>query len=109
MLSVERVSKVFGDAESGYPALKDISMDIGEGEFVCLLGPSGCGKTTLLKTIAGFHKPTAGRVEIGVAESAVAGEGADRVVLERLLDAGQGQEEGKWASGVRGQTLESDQ
>ena len=39
MLTVERISKVFGEAESGYPALKEISLEIRDGEFLCLLGP----------------------------------------------------------------------
>src|ERR1700683_2541252 len=61
MLSVEQISKVFGESESGYSALKDISMEIAQGEFVCLLGPSGCGKTTLLNILAGFERATFGR------------------------------------------------
>ena len=64
MLTVERISKVFGEAESGYPALKEISLEIRDGEFLCLLGPSGCGKTTLLNILAGFDAATFGRAAL---------------------------------------------
>ena len=53
------VTKRFGD----FIALKDISLEIYEGEFVCFLGPSGCGKTTLLRAIAGLDIQTSGTVE----------------------------------------------
>lgn len=49
---------------SDYTAVKDISITIGAGEFVCLLGPSGCGKSTLLHMVAGFSKPTGGQILI---------------------------------------------
>ena len=42
--------------------LDDVNLNIGDGEFVCLLGPSGCGKTTLLRLIAGLDQPTSGEV-----------------------------------------------
>jgi spermidine/putrescine transport system ATP-binding protein len=57
---LERVSKHFGDLV----AVRDLDLDIGSGEFFTLLGPSGCGKTTTLRMVAGFERPTAGRVLI---------------------------------------------
>ncbi len=60
-LSIENLWKAFG----GFLALKDISLNINEGEFVCFLGPSGCGKTTLLRAIAGLDLQTYGSVEQG--------------------------------------------
>lgn len=57
-LSLESVSRSFGATE----VLRDFSLDIALGEFVAIVGPSGCGKTTLLNLLAGFYKPTAGRV-----------------------------------------------
>jgi ABC-type nitrate/sulfonate/bicarbonate transport system ATPase subunit len=44
--------------------LEDIDLEVGKGEFLCLLGPSGCGKSTLLSAIAGFLSPTSGEVKI---------------------------------------------
>lgn len=45
-------------------ALKDVNINIKEGEFICVLGPSGCGKSTLLKIIAGFHQPSDGEAKM---------------------------------------------
>src|ERR1700723_253277 len=61
-LAVENVSKVFQTGRGGVKALEDISLSIGEGEFVCLVGPSGCGKSTLLAIISGLEKPEPGQV-----------------------------------------------
>ena len=58
-LRVRNLSKNFGD----FTALKDISLDVYESEFVCFLGPSGCGKTTLLRAIAGLDIQTTGTIE----------------------------------------------
>jgi iron(III) transport system ATP-binding protein len=58
-LRIERLSKMFGT----FQALKDISLTVFEGEFICFLGPSGCGKTTLLRAIAGLDIQSSGRVD----------------------------------------------
>lgn len=52
-------------------ALKDVSMSVSAGEFVCLLGPNGAGKTTLARLIAGELTPTEGRVAIGLGDEGV--------------------------------------
>ncbi len=64
MIELQQVSKLFPNDETGQvvQALQDIDLSIGENEFVCLLGPSGCGKSTLLNLVAGFERPTSGRV-----------------------------------------------
>ena len=60
LLRVDGVHAVYGDTV----ALHDISLEIADNEFFALLGPSGCGKTTLLRSIAGFETPAAGRIEV---------------------------------------------
>ncbi len=61
-LSVEGVSKRFGDGPDAVSALAPVDIAIRENEFVCLVGPSGCGKSTLLNIMAGFELPTTGRI-----------------------------------------------
>jgi multiple sugar transport system ATP-binding protein len=56
----ESVSKRFGDVH----AVRDLSLEGEEGEFLVLVGPSGCGKTTALRMIAGLEEPTSGRISI---------------------------------------------
>jgi multiple sugar transport system ATP-binding protein len=55
---LQNLSKVFGSQE----AVKDLNLEVANGEFVCLLGPSGCGKTTTLRMIAGVESPTTGSI-----------------------------------------------
>jgi osmoprotectant transport system ATP-binding protein len=62
MISLENVSKTFPGAP--HPAVTDLSLEVGRGEFVTLVGPSGCGKTTTLKMINRIIEPTSGRIAI---------------------------------------------
>src|SRR3954452_1063543 len=59
-LRIRNLEKRFGQ----FTALKDIDLDVMQGEFVCFLGPSGCGKTTLLRAIAGLDPQDEGTIEI---------------------------------------------
>ncbi len=65
MIQLDKVTKLFPNEEIGQAvqALQDIDLAVEQNEFVCLLGPSGCGKSTLLNLVAGFERPTAGRVQ----------------------------------------------
>lgn len=64
ILDIVAVSKSFETASRSVLALKDASLTIGKGEFICLIGASGCGKSTLLRLIGGFETPTAGSVRM---------------------------------------------
>ncbi len=64
ILHVEHVSVTFPSPQGGLGALGDITLQVREGEFVCLLGPSGCGKSTLLRVLSGLLEPTAGQVTL---------------------------------------------
>lgn len=63
-LRAEGITKIFKRDGSNVAVLDDISLEVREGEFVCLLGPSGCGKSTLLNIVAGFLAATDGQVLI---------------------------------------------
>jgi len=58
------VTKVFGRGGSAVRALDQISLEVPQGEFTCLIGASGCGKSTLLSVVAGLEQPTAGTVSV---------------------------------------------
>jgi NitT/TauT family transport system ATP-binding protein len=78
-LVVDGVVKEFRSKHGTVRALEDISLQVREGEFVCLVGPSGCGKTTLLNIIAGLLTPDRGVV---LADGKpVTGPGRDRMVM----------------------------
>jgi multiple sugar transport system ATP-binding protein len=60
-IGIEHVTKRYGDVT----AVRDLSLEVRDGEFMVLLGPSGCGKTTTLRLIAGLERVTEGRIRIG--------------------------------------------
>jgi len=65
-LKLSGVRKSFGpEGEGGTVALRDISLTVGEGEFLAVVGPSGCGKSTLLQIVAGLMAPSGGQVAVG--------------------------------------------
>src|SRR3989338_287914 len=78
-LIVRNVTKTFPTRTGNTNALKNVSFDVREGEFVCLVGPSGCGKSTLLNLIAGLEKPDSGEILLDGKEVIVPG--PDRVVI----------------------------
>ena len=65
-VSMEKINKVY---ENGFHAVKDMSLDIADGEFMVLVGPSGCGKTTALRMVAGLEDITSGILRIGGKEA----------------------------------------
>ena len=79
LLSLRGVSKRFVTSRHNTVALDDISLDVREGEFVCIVGPSGCGKSTLLNLVAGLDRPTSGEMDFD--GRPLSGSGAERVVV----------------------------
>ncbi len=61
-IEIDKVGITFGHGSEKVEAVKETSLDIQPGEFICLLGPSGCGKSTLLNSIAGYVTPSSGEV-----------------------------------------------
>lgn len=64
MVEIAQVNKFFGEGQNGTLALQDISLTIGQGEFISIVGPSGCGKSTLLRVIADLVQPSSGKVQV---------------------------------------------
>ena len=63
-ISAKSVDLTFSTNDGPVDALKDVNLDINEGDFVSFIGPSGCGKTTFLRVLADLETPTGGTVEI---------------------------------------------
>ena len=73
---VSHIDKVYTNGKKSTKAIDDVSIDIQDNDFVCIVGPSGCGKSTLLRMLAGLDFPTKG--EIVVNDTPVTGPGHDR-------------------------------
>ncbi|AEM84831.1 ABC transporter ATP-binding protein [Streptomyces violaceusniger] len=78
-ISFRDVVKTYPMKNTTFTALGQVSLDIGDREFVAVVGPSGCGKSTLLSMVAGLVEPTSGTVTVDGAP--VAGPGPDRGVI----------------------------
>jgi NitT/TauT family transport system ATP-binding protein len=82
ILSIDRVSVAFGEGATALTAVDDVSLDVREGEFICLLGPSGCGKSTLLKVIVGLVPALRGTIRIAPHDATTnGGRGLDAVMV----------------------------
>ena len=64
LLTIEKLSKSYETASDTVEAMQDVSLEVGEGEFVSIVGPSGCGKSTLMEIVGGLIEPTAGEVTV---------------------------------------------
>ena len=64
LIEVKNLSKIYGSGEAEVKALKNINLNIEQGEFVAIVGPSGSGKSTLLHLLGGVDKPSSGEVII---------------------------------------------
>jgi NitT/TauT family transport system ATP-binding protein len=78
-LRAQGISMTFKRDGKSTEVLENISLEVGDGEFLCLLGPSGCGKSTMLNTMAGFLSPSSGEVLID--GEAVTGPDARRIFV----------------------------
>ena len=83
-LRIFDINKTFTGGSQNLAALSNVSIEINEGDFVCILGPSGCGKTTLLRCIAGLEKTDSGEIVLG--ETPVRGPGPDRIIVFQDFD-----------------------
>jgi NitT/TauT family transport system ATP-binding protein len=64
MLQIDHLGKTYGEGEGATEAIGDLTFELSEREFVCVVGPSGCGKTTLLKCMSGLLAPSKGEVRL---------------------------------------------
>jgi len=84
-ISIEHVSKRFESQGRRFEALRDVTLDLREREFFCLLGPSGCGKTTVLNMLAGFEPISSGKITLE--SRPITGPHRDRGVVFQSDDA----------------------
>ena len=78
-LAIDQVSKWFETSRGRVHALDQVSLEVAEGEFVCLVGPSGCGKSTLLNMIAGLEQP--GQGSVAAAGVSIRGPSRERMMM----------------------------
>lgn len=62
ILTIKKLSKIYHTNKSEIPAIKDLNLNIKEGEFVAIVGPSGCGKTTLLSILCSLEEKSQGEI-----------------------------------------------
>ncbi|MBW4465178.1 MAG: nitrate ABC transporter ATP-binding protein [Pegethrix bostrychoides GSE-TBD4-15B] len=78
-LVIDNISKVYPTPTGSYTVLDGISLNVREGEFICVIGHSGCGKSTLLDMVSGFRQPTGG--EVRLQSQVITEPGPDRMVV----------------------------
>ena len=64
-VELSNVSLVYGRGAESVPAIEQLTLSIGRGDFIAVVGPSGCGKSTLMKLVTGLLPPTAGTIFVG--------------------------------------------
>lgn len=78
-LYFDSVSQVFQTKKGPFEALRDINLQVAQGEFICVVGHSGCGKSTLLNMVSGFLTPSSGQVTLN--DQPIESPGPDRMVV----------------------------
>lgn len=78
-LAIHGVQKSFEESKSSTVALRDVDLDVRQGEFLALVGPTGCGKSTLLNIVAGLTAPTSGTLTLD--DAPITGPSPDRGML----------------------------